>query len=956
MQPHMKPGVLRKVVGRLGAVVYSDGNLAGAIRVLHPSFADFALDEARSSIFWVSPIDRNIEVSVGCMSTMEHELRFNICDLETSHLLNSEVPDLESKIEANISGQLAYSCVYWINHLVGCEDEAAAGLVANILDNPRLLYWLEVLSVLRRVDVAVKGLRELSRWLMTYQRDIAHYVWDAYKFVFAFSDPIVASAPHIYISALPLAPRQSEVSRRLLSYFSNTAVVKGGDETWPKWLRSIPLPAPLCLMCVSRDSQRLVVSTSQFGLNETISIFDLRTGGLLRVLERSSVKHQSEFVAISPDGSLVASGSTYGGISLWDADVGTLIRAIHVKNFDPLKDSDHKLRTVAFSSDGTALRLLTDDSQSLGLRFKSETEIKIWEIEPRSGTEHLPFQVSVNTGFITGATFSPDGAQVAVSPGMYLVIYSCSNSTDRVRINWNLYFTNTIVFSPDGALIAAVLSSLFELGCVQIWDTKTGASVAVFTEHITEPLSFAFSSDGTQMVTRTRTGMRIRDTKVCATIGSPFGVDISNCADALVFFSPDDAYILSGRSGDTRIQIWDISSISVPVNNDLDIAYTLQHIKHPNAVQFLQVWFSPDGTCILSGSSTGTIRTWDAQTGAPISEAYAGLLDAQHDISMFAVSPEGNRLVTGNNPFKEMTVWDISTGTVIKTLSPLAADGQSGPERIIFSFNGSHMVSCHAQSSLVPGRMLHLLQFELKVCIWDLGTYSLVGSWSPQVGNNKPCDTPAHLPRVHAVSPNATSLASSYVYGNKIFIHDTHTRKITATLVNKDNRIVNCVAFSPCGNWVASSYDEKTIRLWEVTSGTVIGNHVFNYVAEIRSLAFSPDGTKLVASSGDVIRVWNVGIDGISDPWRKDSPSHWPPSAHCFPPHPIHSGWVSHDQKSLTLWLPDHYRREYEPRLLLRISEEPVVHIDFSKFVHGTDWVFVISEGALRSCRKPNAI
>ncbi|CAE6440169.1 unnamed protein product [Rhizoctonia solani] len=165
MQPHMKPGVLKNVVGRLGAVLYSDGQLAGAIRVLHPSFADFALDQSRSSDFWVAPIQRNIELSIGCFSTMEQELKFNICELETSHVLNSEVPDLESKIEASISGQLAYSCIYWIDHLMECDDEVVAGRVATIVDNPRLLYWLEVLSVLQRVDVALEGLQELSRWL-----------------------------------------------------------------------------------------------------------------------------------------------------------------------------------------------------------------------------------------------------------------------------------------------------------------------------------------------------------------------------------------------------------------------------------------------------------------------------------------------------------------------------------------------------------------------------------------------------------------------------------------------------------------------------------------------------------------------------------------------------------------------------------------------------------------------
>ncbi|KEP45895.1 putative vegetative incompatibility protein HET-E-1 [Rhizoctonia solani 123E] len=618
MQPYMKSGVLRKVVGRLGAVIYSDAHLAGAIRVLHPSFADFAMDEARSSIFWVSPIDRNIEVSVGCMSTMEHELRFNICDLETSHLLNSKVSDLESKIEANISGQLAYSCVYWINHVMDCDDKAVARSVANILDNPRLLYWLEVLSVLRRVDVAVKELRELSRWLMSYQRDIAHYTWDAYRFVFAFSDPIIASAPHIYISALPLAPRQSEVSRRLLPLFPNTAVVKGGDETWPKWLGSIPLPAPLHLMCASRDSQKLVVSTFESrDKQETISIFDLRTGGLLRVLERSPVKHQSDFVAVSPNGSLVASGSSCAGFSFWDTDIGTLTHVVDDENIELLNGSYSISRASAFSSDGNTLRLLTDNWFLQGSR-----DITVWEIEPRNDTKFLLLRVSVDDAFMTDAAFSPNGTQIAVYSSRCLVIYSCSNCMDKVQINWNpQYSIKAIVFSPDGALIAAALNSWDKVGCVQIWDTKTGASIAAFTGQHGEVSSLAFSSDGTQMVTHATSAMQMWDTKACTTIGSPFGVDISNPTRALVFFSPDNTYIFSGCRNDIRIRIWDISSVIVSVDNDPDAAYTLQRSRHSHAVQSVQVWFSPDGTRILSGSSDCSIRAWDAQTGTPIGEA-----------------------------------------------------------------------------------------------------------------------------------------------------------------------------------------------------------------------------------------------------------------------------------------------------------------------------------------------
>ncbi|KAH7345386.1 hypothetical protein B0J17DRAFT_728359 [Rhizoctonia solani] len=83
LNEHMKPEVLKKVVDRLRAVLYEDVHLEGAIRVLHPSFANFALDKNRSSLFWADPVQHNFEFSEGCMLTMERKLRFNICELET---------------------------------------------------------------------------------------------------------------------------------------------------------------------------------------------------------------------------------------------------------------------------------------------------------------------------------------------------------------------------------------------------------------------------------------------------------------------------------------------------------------------------------------------------------------------------------------------------------------------------------------------------------------------------------------------------------------------------------------------------------------------------------------------------------------------------------------------------------------------------------------------------------
>jgi hypothetical protein len=46
--------------------------------------------------------------------------------------------------------------------------------------------------------------------------DIMSFVTDATKFVAAFSSPISQSTPHIYLSALPFAPKKSQVAQHFL--------------------------------------------------------------------------------------------------------------------------------------------------------------------------------------------------------------------------------------------------------------------------------------------------------------------------------------------------------------------------------------------------------------------------------------------------------------------------------------------------------------------------------------------------------------------------------------------------------------------------------------------------------------------------------------------------------------------------------------------------------------------
>src|SRR3984893_17667338 len=69
---------------------------------------------------------------------------------------------------------------------------------------------------------------------------------------------------------------------------------------------------------------------------------------------------------------------------------------------------------------------------------------------------------------------------------------------------------------------------------------------------------------------------------------------------------------------------------------------------------------------------------------------------------------------------------------------------------------------------------------------------------------------------------------------------------------------VGAVAFSLDGRHIVSGSGDKTLRLWEVTSGREI-TRFEGHSAAVRALAFSPDGRHLVSASGDrTLRLWEV--------------------------------------------------------------------------------------------------
>jgi len=138
------------------------------VRAFHKSFPDFIVDPARciNERFRVYPPSHHLELLVGCLELMGRTLEQNMCKLPDA-VTNSEVDDLDERIELYLKPALRYACNSWHKHLID-ENAAHTPAVTSALHRfleKKFLFWLEVLSVLGAAREAVNALEVAARWL-----------------------------------------------------------------------------------------------------------------------------------------------------------------------------------------------------------------------------------------------------------------------------------------------------------------------------------------------------------------------------------------------------------------------------------------------------------------------------------------------------------------------------------------------------------------------------------------------------------------------------------------------------------------------------------------------------------------------------------------------------------------------------------------------------------------------
>ncbi|KAJ7439030.1 WD40 repeat-like protein [Mycena galericulata] len=893
----------RSVLDFLGCVIqWSPGNVA---RVLHASFTDYLIDPSRSGgePWAIDQKTHHRSLALACLQILYSELKFNICDLENSHVANADAPGLSQKITKNISPQLSYSSRFWFIHIEDIPlDKGVLNGIEQFLCH-QFLHWLEVLSLLEQMSIASTGLQVAAAYVKEYT-SLKALAKDAFQFVRYFGKIIAHSAPHIYLSALPFAPTSSLVFECYAHKFLNTLSVQLGRLShWPALQMVIEAPHHVTSLAFSPDGQHIASGSA----DSIIRMWDAATGVMV-VGPFSGHTDSAKSIAFSPGGQYLASGSDDNTICMWDVATGMMVAG-------PFTGHTDCVTSIAFSPDGRHIASGSYDStihvldaatgervvgpfngHKMGVNSiafsadgkhiasgSADHTICVWNAT--TGVMVMgPFKG--HTGKVRSIAFSPDGQCIAsgsadstirmwdAGTGI-MVVGPFSGHTDSV---------NSIAFSPDGQHIASGSDD----HTVRMWNAATGVMVAgPFNGHIRPVRSIAFSPDGLHIASGSddRT-IRVWDATAVVMVAGP-----SNCHTNWVnsvAFSADGKYIASG-SADGTICIWDAAT-GVMVRGPLK-----GHTKGINSIAF-----SPDGQWIASGSVYQTIQIWDSLTGVLV----RGLLHGHtRDVNSIAFSPDGQHIASGSS---DCTICVLDAVTGVMVVGPLKKHVMR-VNSITFSQDGQHIASGSADQTL---------------CLWDATTGVMVAG--PFIG---------HTGWVNSIafSPDGQHIASGSD-DHRVCLWDAATGIMVAGPFNGHTGSVRSVAFSPDGLHIASGSDDRTIRVWarDGIAGVMAAGPFNGHTGSIRSIAFSPDGQHIASGSTDhTIRMWvDHGLEPMS----------CPPVTFIDQSVIDRDGWIRGADGELLVWLPDIHRSSLHRPSNVWVRGENETQLDLHRFCHGKNW------------------
>jgi WD40 repeat protein len=421
---------------------------------------------------------------------------------------------------------------------------------------------------------------------------------------------------------------------------------------------------------------------------------------------------------------------------------------------------------------------------------------KTWEAA--SGKELVTFKG--HRGGIWSVAFAPDGQRIATgSEDATVKVWDSTSGKELLTFKGHHSKVNSVVFAPDGQRIASGSADQ----TAKVWDAASGNELLTLRGHSNLVWSVAFSPDGRRIATGSEdhtASVWEADSGVQLLVFKGHVLPVHSVA-----FSPDSQRIVTG-GWDLCAKVWEAAS-----GKEL---HTLQGRSF-----FWSAAFSPDGRRIATGSRDSTVQVWDADSGQELL-AFKGHND---QVCSVAFSPDGQRLVSGSLD-GTAKLWDLGSREKLLT--------HSG--KLVWNAAFSH-----------DGQRIATGGEDGTVKVW--GTAS-----GKELLNFK-----AHSLMIHAVafSPDDQRIVTSGGRDPTLKVWESASGRELFTLKGHSNELF-CAAFSPDGRRIVTGSWDQTAKVWEAGTGKELLTFRQNWM--VSSVAFSPDGQRIVSADDAVARVWEA--------------------------------------------------------------------------------------------------